>query len=179
MLAPEPGEGEVQREAERLRARHQSRGVQLKHRGARFFFRTARIATGAAMAWFAYRIGAGAIEVVHKPLASLSLSPDDLGNIMFRAAVALALYWVGAVYIAFGHHKAPASDFTGQARSLIRARRAKQERLAKYYAKSKLWGLLHDPNLGQKHRLVVGLLWLLIVAAFCGGLVLLASLISR
>jgi hypothetical protein len=99
--------------------------------------------------------------------------------VIFRGAAALVLLW-WAVQIAFGRYKAPAPNFTMQAANALRARKAEHEQVEKYYAKSKLWGLLNDPNLGRdKIRPIVVLLWILIIAALYGAVGLVISLATR
>jgi hypothetical protein len=106
---------EEQREGAQLWLQHPSPWGRFEHRFRRLFVRTAGVIFGAVIGLVAYWIGTFTTDIVHKPIAPLSIA--DLAEVVVCAIAALALF-CGAFLTAFGEYKAPASayDFVGEAR---------------------------------------------------------------
>jgi hypothetical protein len=169
---------EEQREAAQLWSYHRSPWGRFQYQFGRLFVRTARVIVGAVLGFVAYWIGTFTTDIIHRPIASLSIA--DIAEVVLCAIAALGLF-CAAFLIAFGGFKSPASayDFMGEARRRVHERTAERERLAKYYAKSRFWGILHDPKLGQKNSLRANLMWILIVVAGYATIGLIAWASSR
>jgi hypothetical protein len=161
MAANEPSDAEIQSEAARLSALYQSRPARLARGFERLIVRTVRIAVAAVVACFAYWIATGGSDITHRPISALSLA--DLGSVLLRLIGALAVLWV-ALLIAFSPYKEPYKNFTMHAASALRTRQKEQGRLAGKYTKSKLWGMLNDPELARRRPMAALLLWLGVIA---------------
>ena len=146
-------------EAARLWATHQSKAGRWRHGLERLLVRSVRIGAGGFVLLFAFEPNESRRSLVHKPLGALTL--DDLASLIGGAVTFFALLALG-FWLAFGKHRPPSSpaDFMGQAHGVVAARRKErdaQTTLAGQYARSRLWGLIHDPNLGMANRPLLAL----------------------
>jgi hypothetical protein len=152
---------DIERETKRLWAQHRTTWGQIQYYMERLAVRSARIAAAIGILVFVYLHSGRYRALAHTHLASLTAA--DVFWLLVGAVFGFYLL-AAAWWVAFGTHRAPEpEDFTQQASMNVVEQQAKQQRVAKAYAKSWVWGVLNDPAVslqtnpkGAQIKLAVG-----------------------
>lgn len=178
-------ERRVEQELARLRSQN-PRWQATQYSVERFFIRLLRIVAGLALAGVAIYLYESASAKTDIAFAALTIK--DLAVILFGFGGALA-FIVGAFQAAFGEapqrHQRTEATLRSQAESVVSAKERQEaeeakvvaqesERVAAWYRRGRLLGLLFDPGLARRHR------WLPFVAllaafAILGAVILVAN----
>ena len=175
-------ERRVELELQRLRSQS-PRWQAAQHIVERFFTRMLRVVAGLALAGVAiylYEIASAKTDI-----AFAALTIKDLAVVLFGFGGALA-FIVWAFQVAFGEAPQPQqrteSALRSQAESVVSAKEREEatdattiaqesERIAVWYRRGRLLGLLFDPGLARRHR------WLPFVAVLAAFAVLAAVIL--